>query len=197
MATTDSSYQNTYEYLAILLGLLLSKRLGLRDGEFAVLGDSRSSLAWVLQGRARSVLCRRASIDFSILALNEAAAILETEYVPSKLNAICDGLSRGVRQVLTYAVIRRAVKAGAMRLGVDPTMFSLHSLRIGGACALRAAMTLFMGRWKSAPACLSYQEVGVNEYDRAMELLHTRVTQSSNTRGDVDSAGCYLRQGGG
>ena len=117
----------------------------------------------------------------------------------------------GVRQVLTYAVMRRAVKAEAMRLGVDPTKFSLHSLRIGGACALRAAgaplsMILFMGRWKSAPACLSYQVVGVNEYDRAMdylrtpgvlsiadvELLHTRVTQSvsySNTCGDVDSAG--------
>ena len=28
MATTGSSYQNTYEYLAILLGLLLSKSLG-------------------------------------------------------------------------------------------------------------------------------------------------------------------------
>ncbi len=70
MATTDSSYQNTYEYLAILLGLLLSKSLGIRDGVFAVLGDSRSSLAWVLQGRLRSVLCRRASIGFSILAVN-------------------------------------------------------------------------------------------------------------------------------
>jgi hypothetical protein len=63
---------------------------------FAVLGDSRSSLAWVLQGRARSVLCRRASIGFSIFAVNVAAAILETEYVPSKLNVVCDGLSRGI-----------------------------------------------------------------------------------------------------
>ena len=96
VATTDSSYQNTYEYLAILLGLLLSKSLGLRDSVFAVLGDSRSSLAWVLKGRARSVLCRRASIGFSILAVNVAAAILETEYVPSKLNVVCDGLSRGI-----------------------------------------------------------------------------------------------------
>ena len=25
-----------------------------------------------------------------------AAAILETEYVPSKLNVVCDGLSRGI-----------------------------------------------------------------------------------------------------
>ena len=90
----------------------------------------------------------------------------------------------------------QAVKAAALRLGVDPAKFSLHSLRIGEACALRAAgaplsMILFMGRWKSAPACLSYQEVGVSEYDRSMdylrapgvlsiadvELLHTRFTQ--------------------
>ena len=54
-------------------------------------------------------------------------------------------ISGGSRQVLTYAV-----KAAAIRLGVDPTQFSLHSLRIGGACALRAAgapwsMILFMG----------------------------------------------------
>ena len=67
----------------------------------------------------------------------------------------------GARQILTYAVIRRAVKARAMRLGMDPTKFSLHSLRIGGACVLRAAgaplvMILFMERGKSAPACLSY-----------------------------------------
>ena len=68
------------------------------------------------------------------------------------------------------------------------------------------SMILFMGRWKSAPAGLSYQVVGVNEYDRAMdylqtpgvlsmadvELLHTRVAQSvaySNTCDDVDAPG--------
>ena len=33
---------------------------------------------------------------FSLLAVNVAAAILETEYVPSKLNVVCDGLSRGI-----------------------------------------------------------------------------------------------------
>lgn len=69
------------------------------------------------------------------------------------------------------------------------------------------SMILFIGGWKSVPACLSCQVVGVNEYDRAidyylrtpgvlsiadMELLHTRVTQSVtflNTCNDVDSVG--------
>ena len=96
VATTDSSFQNTYEYLAILLGLLLSKTLGLRDYVFAVLGDSRSSLAWVVKGRVRSTLCRRASIGFSVLAVDVAASIYETRYVSSKDNVVCDGLSRGV-----------------------------------------------------------------------------------------------------
>ena len=67
-------------------------------------------------------------------------------------------------------------------------------------------MILFMGRWKSAQVCLSYQVVGVHEYDRArdclrtpgvlfiadVELLHLRATQSvaySNTCNDVDSLG--------
>ena len=82
-------------------------------------------------------------------------------------------LQGGYCQTLTYAVMRLAVKAAAMRLGVDPSKFSLHSLRIGGACALRAAgaplsMILFMGRWKSAPACLSYQVVGVNHCGRGV-----------------------------
>jgi len=68
------------------------------------------------------------------------------------------------------------------------------------------SMILFMGRWKSLPACLSYQVVSVNEYDRAMEhlttpgllsiadvnLLHTRVTLAdtySTSCNDVDSSG--------
>ena len=95
-ATTDSSFQNTYEYLAILFGLLLSKTLGPRDCVFAVLEDSRSSLAWVLKGRARSPLCRRASIGFSILAVDVADSIYETEYVSSKDNVVCDVLSHDV-----------------------------------------------------------------------------------------------------
>jgi len=94
------------------------------------------------------------------------------------------------------------------RQGVGPTMFSLHSLCIGGACALRAAgpnpnplsMILFMGRWKSLLACLSY----VNEYDRAMEHLTTpgllsiadvnllRTDTYSTTCNDVDSSGFPL-----
>jgi hypothetical protein len=63
----------TKTHLAILLGLLLSKNLRLRNCVFAVLGDSRLSYALLLQGRARPVLCRHASFGFSILAVNVSA----------------------------------------------------------------------------------------------------------------------------
>jgi hypothetical protein len=68
VATTDSSFQNTYEYLTILLGLLLWKTLGLRDCVFAVLGDSRSSLAWVLKGRARLTCVTGCPVVFTPLS---------------------------------------------------------------------------------------------------------------------------------
>ena len=45
----------------------------------------------------------------------------------------------GYRQILTYAVMHLAVKAAAMRLGVDPSKFCLHSLRIGGGGGLCVA----------------------------------------------------------
>ena len=59
------------------------------------------------------------------------------------------------------------------------------------------SMILFMGRWKSAPACLSYQFAGVNEYDRAMDYLQTPGVLSiadvellhSSTCDDVDASG--------
>ena len=52
----------------------------------------------------------------------------------------------GQRQVLTYAVMRQAVKAAALRLGVDHAKFSLHSLRIGGACAFSVVDDLVHGK---------------------------------------------------
>ncbi len=47
-------------------------------------------------GRVRTTLCRRASIGFSVLAVNVAVTIYETEHAPSKANVVCDGQSRGI-----------------------------------------------------------------------------------------------------
>jgi hypothetical protein len=63
----------------------------------------------------------------------------------------------GTKTDLSYSNVRVAMKACVVRLGLDPIHYSTHSLRIGGACALRAAgapdsMIMFMGRWKTLPS---------------------------------------------
>jgi hypothetical protein len=45
--TNDSSFQNTVEFLAIVLGVLLAVYLGFRHRGVELLGDSRSSLQWL------------------------------------------------------------------------------------------------------------------------------------------------------
>lgn len=81
------------------------------------------------------------------------------------------------RICLHYDMIRSILKECVQHFQFPPANFSTHSLRLGGACALRAAgasdsTILFMGRWKSLPACLSYQEMGTAEFDHALELLN-------------------------
>jgi hypothetical protein len=80
------------------------------------------------------------------------------------------------RTNLTYEAMRAALTQCVTRFGMPLARFSTHSLRIGGACALRASgasdsMIMFMGRWKCLPACLGYLEVSLSEFDHALDLV--------------------------
>ena len=94
-ATVDSGKQNTYEYLAVLLGLLLSRHIGLRDFSYQLLGDSVSSLAWAANDRAASALARRANIGITVVAVDIQAQVAGTEHIPGLVNVVWDGRSRG------------------------------------------------------------------------------------------------------
>jgi hypothetical protein len=93
----DSSYQNTKEYSAVLLGLALIKQERLTVGGFAynVCGDNTTSLAWVEKERAASTLARRANIGTSLLTTDLDAYIAEIRHIAGVDNKIYDGLSRG------------------------------------------------------------------------------------------------------
>jgi hypothetical protein len=74
--------------------------------------------------------------------------------------------------------MQKTIKEMAVAFGFSPERFGCHGLRIGGACLLRAAgakdsFILLMGRWKSLPACLNYQEASTADYDRMLSLLCT------------------------
>jgi hypothetical protein len=99
----NSSYQNTNEYAAVLLGLALIKQEHLVQGGFAynVIGDNTTSLSWIKKGRAASVLARRSNIGYSMLEIDLDATVAEVEHVAGIYNKVYDGLSRGLtgRQV--------------------------------------------------------------------------------------------------
>jgi hypothetical protein len=94
--TDDSSRQNCQEYTAVMLGLLLAKKLGIPAGfSFDVTGDNTTSLSWCRRGRVASEIARRANIGFSLLAINMNALVAETTHIAGKDNIVYDGLSRG------------------------------------------------------------------------------------------------------
>ena len=105
--TTEAKFQNTFEFLAVILGLLLMHHLGLHSQSYALHGDSVSSLTWATHDRTASALARRANIGFTLLASRIDALVSETVHVPGKLNVVYDGLSRG---------------ASAESLGLDPNL---------------------------------------------------------------------------
>lgn len=99
-AVTDrhnSSYQNNCEFVAIVIGLWMAGRRGMRDFSYVLKGDSMSALSWAMEDRAESMISRRASICFSLLSIHLNASVAEAVHVPGVENIICDGLSRGKR----------------------------------------------------------------------------------------------------
>jgi hypothetical protein len=105
--TNESKRQNTMEFLAVILGLLLAWRSNIRHFHYQLHGDSISSLAWAKADRVNSTLARRANIVFTTISIHLNATVADTVHVPGKLNVIFDGLSRGL---------------SPLELGLDPTL---------------------------------------------------------------------------
>jgi hypothetical protein len=93
----SSNYQNNCEFVAIIIGMWLAGRQGFSKVSYILKGDSISALQWAKEDRAESMICRRASICFSLLSIQLDLRVAETIHVPGVENIICDGLSRGKR----------------------------------------------------------------------------------------------------
>jgi hypothetical protein len=93
--TSEAKKQNTFEYGAVVLGLLVCHILGLRHRSCELHGDSISSLTWSLRDRADSILARRTNIGCTIAAAHIDMTFTSTVHVPGKVNVIWDGMSRG------------------------------------------------------------------------------------------------------
>jgi len=93
---SDSSNQNTMEFVAVILGLLLAWRAKLHTFYYDLHGDNMSSLAWARSDRTNSLLARRANIIFTTISMHVHAQLAETEHIPGSMNIVFDGLSRNV-----------------------------------------------------------------------------------------------------
>ena len=89
----DSSNQNTMEFVAVVLGLLLAWRKKLTTFYYDLLGDNMSSLAWARSDRVNSLLARQANIIFTTVSMHLNAHFAETEHIPGSMDVVFDGLS--------------------------------------------------------------------------------------------------------
>jgi hypothetical protein len=82
------------------------------------------------------------------------------------------------RVYLNYRDFHQLIRRTAGRFGFNPTQFGCQGVRAGGATLLRAAgandgFICLMGRWRSLPSCLRYQEVTTAAHDQMAILLMT------------------------
>ena len=107
----DSSYQNTMEFTAIVIGLALLAQEGISDHRVQVMGDNISSLSWATCEKFCTGLSESAVTAFTVMGRVGNLFIEEgdDEHVRGEDNSECDDLSRGVSPEGLYdeSLIRR------------------------------------------------------------------------------------------
>ena len=93
----DSGYQNTMEFLAILMAMYRVKRLGFTNTLIHVIGDNTSSLHWCDKERFRGGRSNGPALAYIILGMNSQNEIVSSSYIKGEDNIHCDKMSRGIR----------------------------------------------------------------------------------------------------
>jgi hypothetical protein len=66
---TDSGFQNTAEYIGTTLGILALVKIGVRDVDVLIRGDSTTALAWVTEGRIKDPEAINAAVVVTALCI--------------------------------------------------------------------------------------------------------------------------------
>ena len=93
----DSGYQNTMEFLAILLAMYRVKRLGYVDTRVHIIGDNTSSLHWCDKERFRGGRSNSPALAYIILGMEVQNEIVTSSFIKGEDNIHCDKMSRGIR----------------------------------------------------------------------------------------------------
>ena len=91
---SDSSFQNTAEYIGCILGMVGLVLLGVKDADIEVRGDSVAALTWAETERARGQLVTNASMVFTLLSIRFNLDVKKSVHISGEDNWRCDRLSR-------------------------------------------------------------------------------------------------------
>ena len=166
---SDSSFQNTAEYIGCILGVVGLVLLGVRDADIKILGDSIAALTWAETERARGQLVTNASMVFTLLSIRFNLDVKKGIHISGENNWRCDRLSR----LEDFAVDR--VHKALIAMGMSQTIVvnlqeSAQVQTLLACCDPKRCLgeeEIFLGYWGELRSAL-------NEVERA-------VTNSSNT----------------
>jgi len=93
----DSGFQNTMEFLAVLLAMYRIKRLGFVNTRVHIIGDNTSSLHWCDKERFRGGRSNGPALAYIILGMEVQNEIVASSFIKGEENVHCDKMSRGIR----------------------------------------------------------------------------------------------------
>jgi hypothetical protein len=92
----DSGYQNTAEFIGIILSLLALAQLGIRDVDIEVRGDGKAALSWASTHCFKSPKATNALMVFILTCISFGFTVRESDYIPGTKNWREDVLSRKI-----------------------------------------------------------------------------------------------------
>jgi hypothetical protein len=91
---TDSGFQNTAEYIGTVLGILALVKIGVRDVDVLIRGDSTTALAWVTEGRIKGPEAINAAVVVTALYIRFGIRPRYSDFLAGLDNHKADLLSR-------------------------------------------------------------------------------------------------------
>jgi hypothetical protein len=108
----DSSFQNTSEFIAAVMGLIIAIKYCSPETKVRFRGDSVCALNWLETGSFRSIWITKVATIFTYVCLRNRFHICESQHIVAADNGRADFLSRHVE--LPY---------GSMRVNAEPLLY--------------------------------------------------------------------------
>ena len=90
----DPGYQNTVEFMAVVVGLGCLAVLGISNAGIHIIGDNVSSLSWCVSQRFLVGRSRGTAMSYMAIGTICDLQVVSGDHVKGEVNITCDGLSR-------------------------------------------------------------------------------------------------------